>query len=174
MKKEDELFLPVPGFEDQYIVSRFGEVISLKRKSTKGGILKKTITTWGYEAVVLHKNNKRYNFRVHQLVAKAYLPNTNNFKEINHKDGNKKNNYVENLEWCDASHNMRHAYTAGLKKKMMGEENPKSKLTNKEVAFMRFLKHLYPQISTLHMAEFFEVSDVHLRKVMKGEYHNER
>lgn len=58
-----------------------------------------------YYSVVLCKNGKRKMFRVHRLVAQAFLPNPNNFEQVNHKDENKLNNCVENLEWCSAKYN---------------------------------------------------------------------
>lgn len=64
----------------------------------------------GYVYVNINKNSKSYNKRVHILVAKAFIPNPNNYKQINHIDGNKENNYVDNLEWCDASYNIKDMY----------------------------------------------------------------
>ena len=61
----------------------------------------------GYVYANLCKNNKSYNFRVHRLVAEAFLDNPNNLPQINHKDGNRQNNNVDNLEYCSASYNIR-------------------------------------------------------------------
>lgn len=68
----------------------------------------------GYVYIFLMNNNKNKNFRLHRLVAEAFIPNPNNKLQINHKDGNKKNNNIENLEWCNQSENMKHAYNNGL------------------------------------------------------------
>ena len=69
----------------------------------------------GYKQVFVSVKNKRYMRYVHRLVAECYLPNPNNLAEVNHKDGNKANNAVDNLEWCTRSENLYHAIRTGLK-----------------------------------------------------------
>ena len=66
--------------------------------------------TKGYIYVSIIKNNKNYNLRVHKLVANAFIPNPNNYEQINHIDGNKTNNKVNNLEWCNCSYNIKDIY----------------------------------------------------------------
>ena len=68
----------------------------------------------GYVYIFLMKDNKRKNFRLHKLVAQTFIPNPNNLSQINHKDGNKQNNCVDNLEWCTCKENIQHAYKLGL------------------------------------------------------------
>jgi len=70
----------------------------------------------GYLIVSLYKNGKHYNRSVHRLVAQTFISNPNNLQQVNHKDGNKENNCVDNLEWCTQSENMKHAYKNGLTK----------------------------------------------------------
>src|SRR5687767_4498988 len=67
-------------------------------------------------------------FLVHRLVADAFIPNPNNYPIINHIDGNPQNNYVSNLEWCDYSHNLKHAYSIGLTSRI-GSQNSMAKLS---------------------------------------------
>ena len=67
-----------------------------------------------YWRVGVQINNKQKLLAVHRLVAKAFIPNPNNLPQINHIDGNKNNNHVSNLEWCDGSYNMKHAFRTGL------------------------------------------------------------
>jgi hypothetical protein len=102
-----EVWKEVVGYEDLYQVSNIGNV-----KRTK--LLKLNIDRKGYYFVNLSKNGKVKCCRVHQLVAKAFIPNPNNFIEINHVDGIKTNNNIDNLEWCDHQHNMKHAHDNNL------------------------------------------------------------
>ena len=70
-----------------------------------------------YWRVGIQINNKQKHVAVHRLVAEAFIPNPNNLPQINHIDGNKDNNHVTNLEWCDNGYNQRHAFETGLKDK---------------------------------------------------------
>lgn len=70
----------------------------------------------GYKQVQIMRGCKRYTRYVHRLVAECFLDNPNNLREVNHKDGNKGNNAVDNLEWCTHGANIKHAYQTGLKK----------------------------------------------------------
>jgi hypothetical protein len=110
---QTEVWKPVVGFEGLYEVSNLGRVKSLKRTTTSGRELVQSLNR-GYKYVVLSKNGKQYNAKVHRLVAESYIPNPEGKKEVNHIDGNKANNAVENLEWATASENSRHAMQSGL------------------------------------------------------------
>lgn len=101
MKKE--IWKYIKGYEGLYQVSNFGRVKSIK--FGKERILKTFKNTRGYLQVNLCKNGKVKNYKVHRLVAEAFLDNTDNLPEVNHKDENKLNNNAENLEWCSAKHN---------------------------------------------------------------------
>lgn len=89
---------------DKYIVFENGEVFSLYSNK----ILKPDIVG-GYEQVSLSINNEVKRFKVHRLVAQLFIPNPEELPQVNHKDGNKRNNNVSNLEWCDAWYNNKHA-----------------------------------------------------------------
>lgn len=97
----------IPGFEGKYQVSNTGQVRSLNYKRTgKTKILKQNTTKRGYKQVTLcKKGEKPYPYYVHRLVAQAFIQNPNNLPEVNHKDENKANNAVWNLEWCDRLYN---------------------------------------------------------------------
>ena len=104
MKKE--YWKPVVGYEGLYEVSNWGRVKSLNYNHTgKGKILKQQQSMDGYYSVGLSKNGILKRYYVHRLVAEAFLPNSDNLPLINHKDENKTNNNVDNLEWCDAKYN---------------------------------------------------------------------
>ena len=121
-----EQWRDIDGFEGMYQVSDRGRVRSVERtvKMNRGGVeydmhhkgrvLHTAVTKDGYVTVHLTKCSKPYSFRVHRLVALAYIPNPDDMPEVNHKDGVKTNNTPSNLEWCTKSHNIRHAFKHGL------------------------------------------------------------
>lgn len=113
----EEIFRDIRGYENLYQVSNLGNVKSLNYKNKNiEHLLSQGINQFGYKFVVLCKGNNQKNFRVHRLVADAFIPNPNNHKIVNHKDGNKQNNICDNLEWCTYSENLIHAYKNGLTK----------------------------------------------------------
>ena len=92
--------------------------------TTEGKLFNQKTQNWlkgsisgGYRVFSLRHKNKKYDRLAHRLVAEAFLENPNNFPLVNHKDGNKLNNCVDNLEWCTASENNQHAYDTELKEK---------------------------------------------------------
>lgn len=99
-----EIWKPIKNFEDLYEISNLGRVKSLPRSTTNGCIIK-THLTKGYETTHICKNGKHYDVKIHRLVAEAFIDNPNNLPEVNHKDENKLNNAVDNLEWCNSSYN---------------------------------------------------------------------
>lgn len=122
MKEE---FRDIKGYENLYQVSNLGNVRSLARNIVRkngmslwvrGGILKPSIASHGYMVVVLANKGHLKQYLVHRLVAEAFLDNPNNYKEVNHKDGNKLNNDVSNLEFCTYTENLKHAYKNNLRK----------------------------------------------------------
>lgn len=106
--KEDvlkEIWKPIKEYEKLYEVSNFGNVRSIKRQGTKGNILKFGKRKDGYLQVYLYKNGKGKNFLVHRVVMESFFKK-NNLLDINHKDENKTNNKLENLEYCTKKYNM--------------------------------------------------------------------
>ena len=109
----------IKGLEGYYQVSNIGTIRSLPRivnclynqtRQLPSKTFKVHKQNRGYLFINVSKNNKPKNLLVHRLVAEAFLSNPHNFKEVNHKDGNKENNNVDNLEWCTASYNKKHMY----------------------------------------------------------------
>jgi hypothetical protein len=120
----NEIWIDIKNYEGIYQISNFGNVKSIMRigKHNKGRkwqirkerTLKNRNDGRGYYSVILYKGNTKISYRIHRLVAKAFIPNINNRPEINHKDGNKQNNNVDNLEWCTRKENTSHARQNGL------------------------------------------------------------
>jgi len=107
-----EIWKDVVGYESLYQVSNLGRVKSLYQKKEK--ILKKCFTIDFYHRVNLCNKGKNKNFRVHRLVAEAFIPNINQKETVNHIDGNKQNNNVNNLEWATRKEQTEHALRTGL------------------------------------------------------------
>lgn len=140
----------------KYYASTNGEIFGPRCGIQKP--LKQSLTKDGYKKIsfskVKHGKKKTLNFRVHRLIAKTFIVNPENKPEVNHIDGIKANNNIENLEWCTKSENEKHAYAIGLRKKVygnnhwlynkfLGEKNHKSIL--REIDVMR-IKKIYKRI----------------------------
>lgn len=93
---------PIPNYEKQYLISKDGDIYSIRRKK----FLRHRISKFGYARVILKVNKVSKHYFVHRLVAETYIPNPHNLPQINHKDENKLNNNVNNLEWCTSSYNI--------------------------------------------------------------------
>lgn len=107
--KEKEIWKAIDGYEGKYEISNLGRVKSLNYKNTfKEKILEPRTTEKGYEEIQLWNNYKQKHFKIHRLVASAFLPNENNYKEVNHINHIRNDNHVSNLEWCDRQYNNSH------------------------------------------------------------------
>jgi len=102
----------VIGYEGLYAVTQDGKVWAYQNRLHKGKFLKPSLKK-GYPFVCLCKGSKIVQKTVHRLVAEAYLPNPDNLPQVNHKDSNKENNNLSNLEWCTASENKKHSWDSG-------------------------------------------------------------
>ena len=91
----------IKGYEGIYGITSCGRVWSYRRKRS----LEPGTNRYGYLYVNLHKDGKAKSYVIHRLVAEAYIPNSENLPQVNHKDENKANNCLQNLEWCDCKYN---------------------------------------------------------------------
>ena len=100
----------IKGYEGKYMVSNLGRVKSLNYSNTgKEGILNARDNGKGYLRVILWKDGKDKKYRINRLVAQAFIPNPDNLPEVNHKDEDKTNNRVDNLEWCSRQYNIEYS-----------------------------------------------------------------
>lgn len=157
-----EVWKDVGDYEGVYQISNLGRIKSLNRivdwNGTKKHIKEKIrvvcLDGLGYYRTCLNKNGKSKTIKVHRLVAQAFIPNPDNKEEVNHINGIKTDNRVENLEWCTRSENNQHAYKTGLHKpiihteeaknkisiKNRGERNSQSKFKNSDILAIRELR----------------------------------
>lgn len=136
-----EKYITYPGVKNKrYIIDSFGNVYNIKTNK----YLKHKITKKGYHAVRLSGEFRKNIFVfIHRLVAYEFVININNKPFVNHKDGNKSNNHISNLEWVTHEENMHHAFTTGLfdnkKKTKIGENGCNSKFSDILVNEIKYL-----------------------------------
>lgn len=169
----EEIWKPILGYEGYYEVSNLGEIRSLDRwmKHSRVGFFSKKLGKikekvidpkgCGYYYVGLYKNSVKKTFRVHRLVAKAFIPNPENKLYVNHIDNNGLNNKVENLEWCTAQENSHHMVKQG--RSLTGETHPNSKLGIEQVREIK--KSLLPKHQ---LAKSFNVSRRTIQLIQNG------
>lgn len=121
---DSKIWLPIKGYEDLYHISNYGEIKALHKEVAipngatrihQENILSLESANTGYLRVSLNRNGDSEKKLVHVLVAEHFIGNPNNYPIVNHKDGNKLNAVVTNLEWCDMEYNFHHAIENGLK-----------------------------------------------------------
>lgn len=169
-----EVWKDIAGYEGLYQVSNLGEVKSFQNKEPI--ILKPMVSHKGYSRVELHKDGVGKMKSIHILVKSTFDPLTNNLGDVqvNHKDGDKKNNCIDNLEWCTASQNVKHAFETGLKVPVKGERHGMCKLTDDEV---RDIKTSYKRGDTVFgsygLAKRYGVHPTTIQKIINGKFRRE-
>lgn len=141
----------VKGFEN-YLVSSLGNVKTINGKLKK--VVYDSANDYGY--VELWKNNKGKKFRIHRLVAETFIPNILGKEQVNHIDGDKKNNCVSNLEWVTPKENIRHAIENDLSSIKYGSKNLASKLKEEDVKYIR--ENAIINKSVKELSEIYNVS----------------
>ena len=164
--------IEIKGYEERYTINERCEVYSLPKSGSgghNGRVLKQMISGRGYAYVILRKDNIAKHKFIHKEMAIAFIPNPENKPHVNHKDGNKLNNALGNLEWCTAKENTQHAIRTGLLK-MNGEDNPQNKYSKRIIIKMRKLNELgitKKVISNIFNIHPNYVSDIILKKRWK-------
>ena len=154
-----EIWKTIQDYGGLYQVSNTGKVRDLKNH-----IKSVYKNNKGYVCLSLYYNGKTYHPTVHRLVAKAFIPNPNNYEQVNHKDCNKENNSVENLEWC----NQRYNYNEGMRtfQYSKNEEHYFAKLKNSDIPIIYELYKLGFTRATV--AKIFSINPSSLEAIEKG------
>lgn len=160
------MFFSIEEFSGFYEISKSGVVISLARNGTVGKDreVKATVGTNGYLKVSLRCNGVRFTRNIHRLLAVTFIPNPNNLPCVNHIDGDKLNNKLENLEWVSYAKNIKHAYDNGLTVAAKGEA--RSILKNEDVLEIVKLKNSGFTLKTI--AEKFNISASTVSDIVNG------
>ena len=152
----------IKGYEGLYQVSNLGRV-----KNRHGRILKSIIDRYGYITYGLSKKSIIKYFKSHRLVAIHFISNSDNLPEVNHINGIKTDNRVENLEWCTSSQNQIHAFKIGLQTSHKGEECYNSKLTEKQVLEIR-AKYIPKKYTQQNLANEYGVTRSTVQEIISN------
>ena len=166
-----ERWKAIKGFSDKYSVSDQGRIRSqhTHQGATANRILKGGRAGSGYRRVILHDGAGSHKSQyIHQLVARAFVKNPHNKPFVNHKDGDKTNNCVANLEWVTHSEN--HVHSRKVLKKTVGEANGQAKLTDVQVTAIKEASQT--GLSQREIAEQFSISQSHVSRIVRGVQRN--
>ena len=153
---------PIKGFEGLYSTDESGFIFTHRQNKR----MKIFVNNSGYECLVLNTGKNRKRFLVHRLIALNYIPNLQGLKEVNHRNGIKRDNRVENLEWVSSSQNKQHAIKLGLMNNK-GSNHGLSKLTERKVkTIKRLLKER--KISQAEIARRYKVTPMTIVDIKYG------
>lgn len=169
---EGEIWKPYPS-DTKYEASNLGRI---RRKEivvvnpikgtfkNKPIMLKQKLTHEGYFRVCINRTTKL----AHRIIAEAFIPNPDNKPFVNHKDSDRTNNSVDNLEWCSSSENIKHAFATGNKKSITGVDHKMSKLTESDVKSIRNCMHIpSPKLAKIYNVNESTIKDVKNNKTWK-------
>lgn len=155
-------FIDIPDYEGLYKINEFGDVLSLKFNKIKAN----GADGCGYKNLSLYKDGKPLYIKVHQLVARVFLGASNGLC-VNHKDGNKKNNHISNLEYVTQKENIHHAWKMGLGNPAHGGKHYLSKITEEDV---RVIRHKSKQgIAHKELAKRYNMSQGNMSHIILGD-----
>lgn len=162
-----EVWAPVPGYEGRYDVSADGQVMRVKNVhgATPGRLISQHVDARGYHRVTLlgGRRGTAKSFFIHRLVAAAFLGPIPEGLQVNHKDGDKSNNALHNLEYVSAKQNIHHAERMGLRPKLRGEDHPAARLTEGDVLRIRGLAGSMRQRD---IAACYGISESHTHRII--------
>ena len=162
---DGEIWRWISGYEGDYQESNYGRTKSFQYNEPR--IMVPIMNQKGYLRVKLHKNGVDKTYSVHILVGRTFVPNPEGKPEINHIDGNKFNNFAENLKWSTRTENIRHAFETGLQKQ--GADYPTAIFTPEQILEIR---QIYikgdSEFGTTGLAKKFGVSKSTIKEIVKG------
>jgi len=156
-------FRTIQGWQGLYKINEKGEVLSLNyRRTGKPKLVKLNYSSSGYVYVNLNKHNIGHKHSLHRLVAQTFLNNPENKPQVNHKDGNKRNNHLKNLEWATAKENRRHGIDNGFITFRHGAAHKCAVLTEKQRNWIKLLSKDY---SRSDLSDIFNISITTINKI---------
>lgn len=169
---ENEVWKPVQGYEGLYEISNLGRLKSPQKvvngkegrlHTLKERMLNPRVNQTGYYHTALYKNGKPKWYTVHRMVALSWIDNPENKPHINHKDSNRLNNRVDNLEWCTHGENMKHGFLYG-NKTQKGEKNNAAKITREIAEAVRAL-YAEGNLTQWQVGERFGLARCHVKDI---------
>lgn len=170
-----EVWKAIPGYEAYYEVSSLGRVRSLTRRTTDrigrpfvryGKVLSLNTEAKGYKSIRLCVETHHQVFKVHRLVALAFLPAVEAGLQVNHINGQKDDNRPENLEWVTAMENVHHAFANGLGRSNVGSLNNRARLNASDVVAIRSMSK--DGMTCAAISRHYQVSESTIRQILKG------
>lgn len=167
-----EYWKPIEGFEGVYELSSLARVKSLPKIKGRymqkdSHILSPKTNKDGYLCFTLKKDKVSKHIHLQRLMALNFIPNPNNLPQVNHIDGNKKNNYIENLEWVTCQQNIRHSWDNGLSTPKDGDKNGNCILSSEQVCEIKELRSSGK--TYFEIAKIYNISFGHVGSICRGD-----